>query len=660
MKKTTCSILSLLLLALAACNLPGPAAGTPTASPTPTPLPAGSTLFLFPARPDSGRHIALSSADDADTEIVGEGRRTGNGRALSAADGNATPDSYIQFDISDAGLFAGQPTSSIRLDIEYLDEGLDSFVVQYDAAAGGPYGDGRFFESWPIYKTGSGEYRTVSLVFKDVYFGNRDNGADLRIFDRSDGAETIRKVSITLLPNPTVINVDECGANPYDDEPDSDAIQACINRAQSGDIITFTSGENSPGYRGYLINKTIFLNMATPRSYLTFTSTDPLNHALLQATADLHGFVVKLFARSQGGDPAQMDYMTLTHLHLDGNRQERTCFGADGIANGVDDNWGSWLPECTIEWDSACLPGTLDMAGALDWNDPQQNYIANPGRWTVGHRIQDVHITNTECGTAFGLGAAASVLLDNTIENAGDHVHAGGCAQTDDSEGLGDWSDGITFDGPSHLVMGNTVVNPSDIGIVFFGGRLTIIRENTIRVESGNHGAFSGIAIHTWSFGDISFSQVTGNTIISEGDETCGNLHTGIDIGPHMWGGACLSDPLRPAIGLPGCSLEPDAPQGALCGSSETCQVWASVAQEDAFFLLTDNYVRGAHINYLIEGLDLVGELIENNNVSETPRRSDWDAAWRGCDGVHWRPTDKVAHHPSLSGWTDLRVHCER
>lgn len=70
--------------------------------------------------------------------------------------------------------------------------------------------------------------------------------------------------------------------------------------------------------------------------------------------------------------------------------------------------------------------------------------------------------------------------------------------------------------------------------------------------------------------------------------------------------------------------------------------------------------MRGAHIGYLVEGLDIVGELIEHDNVSETPRRSDWDAARKGCGGIVWGPLDKVAHHPSLPGWTDIRVHCER
>jgi hypothetical protein len=70
--------------------------------------------------------------------------------------------------------------------------------------------------------------------------------------------------------------------------------------------------------------------------------------------------------------------------------------------------------------------------------------------------------------------------------------------------------------------------------------------------------------------------------------------------------------------------------------------------------------VSGAHINYLVEGLDIVGELIDRDNISETPHRSDWGAAWTGCEGVVWGALDRVAHHPSLPGWTDLRVHCER
>lgn len=639
----------------AATTLPPPAI-TPTN--TVTPLPSMSVLSISPGQETTGP-ISLSVGGDVDTEIVSGARQTGNGQALSAADGNSIGDSYMQFSIDDSAIFAGYPTPSIRLDIEYLDQGTDGFTVQYDAADGGPYGNGTFLESHPVYKTNSGLYRTATFVLKDVYFGNRDNGADFRISDMADGAETIRQVTVTLLPVPTVINVDSCGANPWDTLPDSDAIQSCIDQARTGDTVTFTSGEKISGYQGYLIDKTIFLEKVSAQSYLTFTSTDPTDPALLKATGDLKGFVVKLFARSRINNPGKIDYITLSHLHLDGNRDERTCLGPDGIYNGVNDDWGSWLPECSQGGDSWCAPGTLDLAGGLDWSDAAQNYPASADQWSSGHLIEDLHITNTECGTAFGLGGAGSVILNNTIENAGDHVHGAGCTQIDDTEGVGDWSDGITFVGPGHLVLNNTVVNPSDVGIVFFGGRWTIIRDNTIRVAAGNYGAFAGIAIHPWSLGDISFGQVTGNTIVSLGDETCGNLHVGINIGPHMWGGACLNNVVTPAIGNASCTVNPVLPGGTVCPSSGPCQLWASIAT-DSTYLLSDNTVTGAHINYLVEGLDTVGTLVQSNNVSHNPRWSDWGAAHTGCNGTTWGPTDFIAHHPALTGWTDIVVHCER
>jgi hypothetical protein len=667
MKRIPLFRLTLLLTGLlTACNLVPVETGLGIVTETPSPvpperldLPVMSVLSILPGQEVEGNYIRLMSGGDVDTEVTDGSRRTGGGETLPAEDGNTVPDTYMQFDIDDLAFFGGQPTTSVRVDIEYLDEGTDTFTLQYDAVSGGPYGNGTFVESRPEVKRNSGEYRTATFILKDVHFSNRDNGSDIRLSDMTDGVETIRRVAITLLPIPVVINVDECGADPFDEIPDSRAIQECLNKAKSGDIVTFTSGENTPGYQGYLIDRTIFLVISNPQPYLTFTSTDPANPALLKATSDLKGFVMKLFPRSLGVDPAKIDYLTLSYLHLDGNREERECFGEDGIANGLDDNWGSSLTECSEAWDPWCNPGGLDLPGAEDWEDETQAYEAHPDRWTTGLLVEGMHITNIECGTAFGMGGAGAVLIGNVIEDAGDHVHAAGCAQIDDEEGVGDWSDGITFDGPAHLVLQNTVVNPTDIGIVFFGGRLTVIRGNTVHVTGGNHGAFGGIAVHPWGLGDVSFGQVANNIVISEGDETCGGIHAGINLGGHMWGGACWNNAVTPVVGLPGCMSEPSPPRGALCPDTGQCQLWASIA-EDATYLLAGNSVRGAHIGYLVEGLDIVGELIEHDNVSETPRRSDWDAARNGCGGIVWGPLDKVAHHPSLPGWTDKRVHCER
>ena len=567
-----------LVVLLGACNLVPQATPTQTENEIPgvtnsfalssiptveiTALPAMSVLWIRPGDGPEGRYIRLASGGDVDTEIVGGDRQTGGGLALASEDGNLVPDSYVQFDLDDTVFFAGQPTTSVRVDVEYLDQGTDSFTLQYDAVSGGPYGDGTFKESRPEIKRDSGEYREATFILKDVYFGNRDNGADLRIVDMGDGVEIIRRIDITLLPSPKVISVDSCGANPLDELPDSDALQECINQARSGDIVLFTSGEESPGYRGYLIDKTIFLVMGAQQSYLTFTSSDPENPALLEATADLKGFVMKLFPSSLGVDAAKIDYLTLSHLHLDGNREERVCFGNDGIANGVDDNWGSYLPECSEPWAAWCNPGGLDLPGAIDWDDDRQMYMGAPDRWTTGLLVEGMHISDIECGTAFGMSGSAAVLIDNVIENAGDHVHETGCSQIDDEEGMGDWSDGITFDGPGHLILNNTVINPTDVGIVFFGGKLTMIKGNTVKVEAGNHGAFAGIAVHPWGFGDVSFGQVVDNVVISEGDETCGGIHAGINLGGHMWGSGCIWNAVTPVIGVSSCSVDPAPPEG--------------------------------------------------------------------------------------------------
>ncbi len=79
----------------------------------------------------------------------------------------------------------------------------------------------------------------------------------------------------TELPEPEFISVDSCGADPWDDQPDSDAIQQCIDKAKSGDTVLFTSGIKQPGYQGYLIDKTIFLVLNYAKNDLLFTATDP-------------------------------------------------------------------------------------------------------------------------------------------------------------------------------------------------------------------------------------------------------------------------------------------------------------------------------------------------------------------------------------------------
>lgn len=605
--------------------------------------------------------LALDYGGDVDTTVVfagnppQEARRTGNDAVLPSPDDNDIADSYLQFQVDDSRLFGGRPTSHVVLQIEYLDQGTDSFRVQYDALPSAT-SDGLFIDGGRVVKTGSNAFRTLTLALCDVNFTNRTNGGDFRIDDDRNGAETVRRVELTLLPpgNATVY-VDNFGANPFDDRPDSEAIQAALDRTCSGSRVLFTSGAGDPAYRGYLIDRTLFLTGMSAKQDMIFTSSLPFDHALLRATAELKGPVVQLYARSRVFDPGTIDNITLRAIDIHGNRAARQCFGADGAADGRDDNWGSWLPECADVGDSWCTAANVELNGAIDWDEAAQDYSARPERWSTGIVVEDVVSAAAECGSALGLSGAAGIIRNVRIDTAGDHVHAPGCALTDDDGDVGGWSDGITFTGPGHLVTGNTIVNPSDIGIVFFGGRGTTISGNTIRITSGNYGAFAGIAAHGWILGDNGGLTISGNVVTSAGDSACGGLHAGIDLGPHMWGGGCVAWSHAGAVGNAGaCIPEPAPPGGALCGG-DACQVW-NYAPLAAPIVLRDNQVTGAHINYLIEGID--GSIAATNNSSATPRLSDWGSARYGCDGLTWGPLHRVAHHPSLPGWEDLRVHC--
>lgn len=653
-------IFVLTLGVLAACQSSTPATPTPAILPPttlpPTQLPPTITSTAAPldlaitlGAVNTGQGLSLDASGDVDTLAVSAGtpaseaRQSGNGVALTAPDGNTIADSYFQFKVDDGFLFKGLPTGHVRVEVDYLDQGTDSFSLQYDAQPT-TGSNGVFSGGGAVVKTNSGEFKTASFNVCNAYFANRDNGADFRISDNGDGADTISAVRVVGLPSGiSTLRVDDYGADPLDDQPDSDAIQSVLDSACSGDTIVFTSGVNTSAYQGYLIDKTLFLTGMSSKHDLTFTSSDPSNHALLKATANLKGFVSKLYARSRFTPNYDIYNIDFGYIDINGGRDVRSCMGPDQQFNSVDDNWGSWLPECT--------PGSGDPwchAGNISFDGFDHNVV-----------VHDLVDAQAECGTALGFGGAGGTIENVTIDTAGDHVHAAGCAYTDNDGDIGAWSDGITLFGPDHKIINNTIIDPSDVGVAFFGGQNTVISNNTFRITAGNYGAFAAIAVHSWEFGDASGIQVTGNTIISEGDTSCGGLHVGINLGPHMWGGGCVqANSSTGAFGNPTCSVNPDVSLVAPC-TGGVCQIW-SVLPTGGTFTMKDNTVTGAQINYLVEGFIFNGQFVDQNNASVTPRRSDWGASRSGCYGVTWGALDKAAHHPSLSGYTDLEIHCER
>lgn len=461
-------------------------------------------------------------------------------------------------------------------------------------------------------------------------------------------------------PEADVPNVDDYGANPFDDQPDSEAIQSALNALKSGETLLFTSGEGDAEYTGYLINHTLFIVMGMAKHDLTLTSTDPEHPALLQATSDLLGFVIHLYSRTNFHQPGLLDDIVLRDLVIDAGREVRICAGPDETPNGADDNYGSWLSgECGDSDDPWCNAGGISLAGAVDWEDYDQRYFSNPDSWTTGLLVENVTVRNVECGTALGFSGAEATVRNSTIDTAGEHTHTPGCIPTDPDGELAFWSDGITFDGVKMTVENNTVINASDVAIVFFGGKDVRIVGNTVTSQDGNYGAFAGIAVHPWGFGNIDEMEVSGNTVISTSDQRCGGIHAGINIGAHMWNKGCVGEAQSGTIGNANrCTGRPAIPEGARCEIGKPCQIWGYVPPTGAISL-KDNLVRGTHINYLVGGVDVQGTFEVSGNVSEIPQETCWFAAANGCEGHTWGPLDFVAFNPEIEGWLVRMIYCE-
>jgi len=213
MKKKLLLILVFTILLLSSC-------GQEESTPTP-PLPTiphlvdtsvidsdkGTTIQW--AQGEVEDRLYLDSGGDFDTEIVSvgsppvEARRLGNCKVLPSSDGNEEPDCDMQFSIDDGVMFEGSPTTKVRIEVEYYDQGTDSFFIQYDATTGISFGDGTINETALFSKTDTGEFKTAVFTLEYAYFANRLQGGDFRIDGMDDGVEIIRSVRVTLIEDET-------------------------------------------------------------------------------------------------------------------------------------------------------------------------------------------------------------------------------------------------------------------------------------------------------------------------------------------------------------------------------------------------------------------------------------------------------------------------
>ena len=120
-----------------------------------------SSEVVFGADEMSGG-LALMSGGDADVEMITVGRpeeqawSTGNGRILPSSAANSDQDWYMLFNVDDGIIYRGQPTTQVRIEIEFFDAGPDQFRLEYDSTTS------THRESELFSKTGTGDFRTAT------------------------------------------------------------------------------------------------------------------------------------------------------------------------------------------------------------------------------------------------------------------------------------------------------------------------------------------------------------------------------------------------------------------------------------------------------------------------------------------------------------------
>ena len=137
------------------------------------------------AQPSDGGYVPVSSVGSPVRECVRTSQATG--------------DRYIYMDVDDRFISGG--LSEVKIVIEYLDQGTDTFKIEYDGLAGA------YASSAAVTKQNSGIWKTTTIHLFDAVFSNGQSGGnDLRINCNMDGDDYISFVQILKVHPPSDIN----------------------------------------------------------------------------------------------------------------------------------------------------------------------------------------------------------------------------------------------------------------------------------------------------------------------------------------------------------------------------------------------------------------------------------------------------------------------
>ncbi|MDP2726855.1 MAG: hypothetical protein Q8P59_04870, partial [Dehalococcoidia bacterium] len=150
------------------------------------------TPGLWQPKPDNyGLGLIQYDPDNTSKGLWNVGGKEGRfARRTDQASGR----NYLSFDVYDGYLYQS-PGATVDITVTYLDQGYDSWELQYDATGNPDKVAG------VVTKSNTGAWKKVTLVLADAYFGNRQAGnTDFRLYSKGDGDDILHMIELTKQP----------------------------------------------------------------------------------------------------------------------------------------------------------------------------------------------------------------------------------------------------------------------------------------------------------------------------------------------------------------------------------------------------------------------------------------------------------------------------
>jgi hypothetical protein len=135
----------------------------------------------------------LYQRNPAPSQVV----RTGLPDAYQSLSARSDSQGPLQLDVEDLWFsskqYAEVACSAYDVEVEFLDSGNDSFVLRYAQQAGS-------IVDWPVQKTGTGQWRTVTLRLSTASFNNGlSDGADLELVDPDGSPDVFHRLRVEMV-----------------------------------------------------------------------------------------------------------------------------------------------------------------------------------------------------------------------------------------------------------------------------------------------------------------------------------------------------------------------------------------------------------------------------------------------------------------------------